>query len=356
MSSAIPQRSDGEGPQPHLVILGHDDTIRALAYLPDGRRVVTGSIDGIAKVWDLENGEQEGTSMEHSCEVVSLAVTQDGTKIVSSDLDWSIKVWDIESHVLVREWAGGGPIAISPDDRLVAVGGASAIYTMEGRLVTEPEDDVVQSVAFSPDGKKLACGNEYGDIHVYDVKNGTLILGSLKGHEKWVHSVLWSPDGGRLFSGSWNKTIRCWNSDTGEQLGQPWTGHTDGIRSLSLSPDGSILASASRDKTVRFWDAISGYPIGQHLQHDHPLFAIGFSPSGEFVASARWDGNLYVWRAPRLNSVESQVMISGLSIFILIALHLTDIPSRPRRAAQQRAPCPSVSLPTSTVLYAHFCY
>ena len=124
MSSVIPHQSGNEDPRPQLVISGHDGTIRALAYLLNGRRVVTSSYDGTVKIWNLENGEQEGTSMEHGCEVVSLAVTHDGTKIVSSDLDGSVKVWDVESHGLVREWIHkrGCMIAISTDDRLVAVG------------------------------------------------------------------------------------------------------------------------------------------------------------------------------------------------------------------------------------------
>ena len=317
MSNVIPHRSGNEDPRPRLVVPEHDEDVWALAYLPDGRRVVTSSEDGTVKVWNLENGKQEGTSMEHGCEVVSLAVTRDGTKIISGGTNGSIKVWDVESHGRIREWVhrGGFPIAIPPDDQLVAVDRVSAIYTMEGRLVYSIELDNFKGVlwaAVSPDGKKLACSTDRGNIHVYDVKNGALILGPLKGHEGLVSRVLWSRDGSRLFSGSWDKTIRCWNFDTGEQIRQPWTGHTNWIRSLSLSPDGSILASASWDKTVRFWDAASGHPIGQHLQHDHLVFAIGFSPSGEFVASAGHNGNLYVWRAPRLNSIENLVTTSSM--------------------------------------------
>ena len=124
MSSVIPHQSGNKDPQPQLVISGHDGTICALVYLPDRRHVVTSSYDGTVKIWNLENGEQEGTSVEHSCEVVSLAVTHDGTKIVSSDLDGSVKVWDVESHGLVWEWIHkqGCMIAISPDDQLIAVG------------------------------------------------------------------------------------------------------------------------------------------------------------------------------------------------------------------------------------------
>ena len=179
---------------------------------------------------------------------------------------------------------------------------------MEGSLVIKLEDNV-WSMAFSPNGKKLTCGTCDGNILIYDVKNGTLILGPLKGHESLVSPVLWSCNGSRLSTASWDEVICGWSSDMGEQIRQPWTGHTHWIRSLSLSPDGLVLASASvsLDKTICFWDSTSGHLIRQHLQHDHPLFAIGFSPSCEFVASAGRDGNLYVWLTPWLNSIDNLV-------------------------------------------------
>ncbi|KAF8553718.1 WD40 repeat-like protein [Imleria badia] len=314
MSRVMRQPSDTDVPQPQLVMSGHGDSILVLAYLPDGRRVVTGSHDGAVKVWKLENGKQERTSMKHRCRMVNLAVTGDGTKIISGDEDGNIKVWDVESHCeLAREWTHDGgcqTIAVSPDDRLIAVGDCwndVGIYTTEGTQVYDDIDvkKAIWSIAFSPNGNQIACGTLF-DIHLYDVKTGKLILRPLIGHKELVHSVLWSRDGSRLFSASQDGTIRCWNSDTGEQIGQPWTSHTNTIRSLSLSPDRSILASASLDKTIRFWDATSGHAIGQPLQHDEEVNAVSFSPSGEFVAATTCDGKIYLWRVSWLDSVEGQ--------------------------------------------------
>ena len=316
MPSVTPQRSDNDGPRPHLAISEDDTGIWKLAYLPDGRRVVSGANNGTVKVWNLENGRQEGTSMEHESGICGLAVTRDGAKIISSDEDGKIKVWNVESHEIVKEWTHPGArrscpkIAISPDDRLIAAGDETmAFYTMEGRQVNHSIQDgsYVRAMSFSPDGKKLACATD-DDIRVYDVASSTLVLGPIEGHENYLSCVLWSCDGSRLFSASDDKTIRCWNSDTGEQIGHPWTGHTRVIRSLSLPPDGWVLASASWDATVRFWDTTTGNPIGQHLQHDKGVEAVRFSPSGESVTSAGWDGKIYLWRLPWLNSITHQVI------------------------------------------------
>jgi WD40 repeat protein len=70
-----------------------------------------------------------------------------------------------------------------------------------------------------------------------------------------VWSVAFSPDGHRLASASWDNTIRVWNADTGQPLGAPLTGHTDVVWSVAFSPDGHRLASASGDQTVRLWTA-----------------------------------------------------------------------------------------------------
>ena len=279
------------------------------------------------RVWNLEDGKQEGTSMKHPRYICGLAVTRDGTKIISSDNDGEIIVWDVESHEIVKQWTHPRScpnIAILPDDRLIAAGGLTvAFYTMEGRQVNHSikVDSYVDSLCFSPNGKELACGTIDG-VRVYGIDSGTLLSES---QQKWVNCVLWSHDGSRLFFGSNNKTIRCWNSDMGEQIGHPWTGHTSFILSLSLSlsPDGSILASVLWDETVRFWDATTGHPIGR-LQHDDGVNAVRFSPSGEFVVSGGWEEKIYLWRVPWLNSVENRVraLTRCTSVFILIALSI----------------------------------
>ncbi|KAF8834960.1 WD40 repeat-like protein, partial [Paxillus ammoniavirescens] len=220
---------------------GHEKMVRKIAYLPGGERIVTCSFDKTVRIWNVETGEQEGTTMEHENWVDGLAVTRDGKRVLSGGMNKRIRVWDVETHELIEEWEDDTGaiwcIAMSPDDQLAASGGEKGEIMIRGiQEGSRIRHSVkagrgVRSPCFSPNGEKLACavGNLFGFIHVYDVESGELVLGPIRAHENVVKCVLWSLDGSQLFSGSDDRTIRCWNSDTGRSIGEPWRGHTGAI-------------------------------------------------------------------------------------------------------------------------------
>ena len=299
----------------HLVITPPNPS-SALAYFPDGRRLVAGSRNGAVTIWNMDNGQEEVKlllkDLDADNDVFKLAVTRDGKTVICSTGEGNIKVWDVGSNKIVREWTHLDPypqLAVSPDSRFVAVGSETVIIRVikgwDVKQVIEVSKEV-WSMSFSPAGDKLACGIGDGNIRVYDVATGTLLPSPLTGQD-WIEGVLWSCDGGRLYSGSLDHTVRCWNATTGEQIGRPWTGHTDEIRSLSLSPDGSTLASASNDETVRFWNTTSGDPLGQPLRHKGGVKIVCFSPSGAIFATETKDGKICSWWVPQFNTLGSPV-------------------------------------------------
>ena len=113
-------------------------------------------------------------------------------------------------------------------------------------------DAGIRCVQYGPAGDVIAAGSSDGRIHFICAQTGEKILCPLSGHSHWVLSVAWSPDGTKLASGSRDKTVRIWEAATGKQLWQ-LRGHTDVVRSVCFSSDGKEL-SGSDDSTVRNWD------------------------------------------------------------------------------------------------------
>ena len=125
------------------------------------------------------------------------------------------------------------------------------------------------SVAFSPDGRRLASASLDDTIRLWDAATGQPIGEPLRGPDNAVRGVdtlvavvAFSPDGRRLAWTNGDKTIRLWDAATGQPIGEPLRGHDHGVTSVAFSPDGRRLASGSADKTIRLWDAATGRPIG----------------------------------------------------------------------------------------------
>jgi tetratricopeptide (TPR) repeat protein len=116
----------------------------------------------------------------------------------------------------------------------------------------------VLSVAWSPDGSRLATASEDGTALVWDARTGQPAL-VLRGHGYAVFSVCWSPDGERLATASLDATARVWDARTGQEA-LVLRGPGGGVQAVSWSPDGERLATASDDKTARVWDARTKQP------------------------------------------------------------------------------------------------
>src|SRR5262249_41140610 len=140
------------------------------------------------------------------------------------------------------------------------------------------------TVAFSPDGTRLAAAGGDAMVWLWDLRTGEKIR-TFAGHGDVIRGVAFSPDGARLASAGADHTVMVWEAATGQRL-HTLRGHTGEVWGVAFSPDGSRLASSSLDKTVRVWDASTGQRLHTLAGEAEFFQGVAFSPDGRQVAAA----------------------------------------------------------------------
>ncbi|WP_019501747.1 eIF2A-related protein [Pseudanabaena sp. PCC 6802] len=150
----------------------------------------------------------------------------------------------------------------------------------------------VLTLAYSPDGTMLACGDASGSVHLWQIASGELLL-TLKQHRSWVWSLAWSPDSQILATGGDDKTVILWDTRSGEEL--KTISEINAVWALAWSPDGQILASGSFDKTVKLWNPETGACLQTFLGHEDLVASVAWHPDGSTLASGSLDRTIKIW-------------------------------------------------------------
>ena len=282
---------------------GHTGTVESVAYSPDGQRLVTGSDDHVAIVWDAATGKELARLIGHTNHINSTAFSPDSRQILTGAFDGSARLWDVATGTnlltLQDRRSQITSVAFSPDGQRIVVGGESSGSTVWDlstgtRVLTLPEGlSTVWCVAFSPDGHRILTGSSDHTVRIWDAATGACLL-TLSGHSGWVSAAAFSPDGRRIASGAMDETVKVWDAATGKELFS-LKGHCAEVLSLAFSPDGERIASGSLDGTVKFWDANRGQEGLTSLEDEPVLINFAFSPDGQRVAAACFDGCVKLW-------------------------------------------------------------
>ena len=284
--------------------LWHEAQVMAVAYSPDGRRVLTGSEDNTARLWDATTGEPLGIILKHQEAVLAVAFSADGQRIATASRDKTAQIWDAATgKLLLGPLAHAGPVTVvafsSDGRRLVtaSLGQAQLWDAATGQPVGTPLQhtaDVVMAI-FSPDGRRVATAGRDKTARLWDAADGKAV-GQPLVHKDAVVALAFSPDSQRLATGSYDNTAVVWDVTTGEPIGEPMH-HASWVNSVAFSPDGKLLATASTDYTARLWNPDTGAPIGETMRHPAFVSIVEFDPDGTQLmticktSALLWDGH-----------------------------------------------------------------
>ncbi len=112
--------------QSRMTLLGHKERVKSVAFSPDGKRMVSGSLDETVRVWDVATGDELITLRGHTNEIYSIVFSPDGEHIISGSNDTTIKIWDSATGAELMTLRGHGQsinlVAFSPDGKRMVSG------------------------------------------------------------------------------------------------------------------------------------------------------------------------------------------------------------------------------------------
>jgi WD40 repeat protein len=246
--------------------------VAALAFTPDGDRLISASYDCTIKIWELNTGKLLATlrkdtdhphrSFNLGSKVEALALSNDGQVLASGDFDNRVYLWDLQNPQSIHKFQ------------------------------TSSE---VLSLAFSPNSWKLCCGCLDGTVYVWDLqKSLELKFTASKG---FISSIVTSPDSQKIYSGDEYGTITIWDINTGVKIGT-WPGqHKSAILTLAFHPQSpNVLASSGYDKKIIFWNLNSGKPLHKLSTDQGAVTAIFFNKDGNILVAGDEFGNITLWQ------------------------------------------------------------
>ncbi len=286
-----------------LTFTGHDEWVNSVTFSSDGKFFVTGSSDKTIKVWNVD-GKCLMVFQGHTNSVLSVALSNDNSLIASGSSDNTIKIWSVYTGECIRTLYDHidrvHSVAFSLNNHILASGSGDKtiklwdINTGECLKTLKGHTDVIHSIVFSPSSEILASGGYDCTIKLWDISTGKC-LKTLENSDI-IYSIVFSPNGQIIVSGSGNLKLKLWDINTGKCVSILNQG-TDNLRTqaVAFSPDGNIIASGSDDKTVRLWDVSSAKCITRFRGYTNPILSVAFNCDNRKIFSGSADKRVRQW-------------------------------------------------------------
>ena len=238
---------------------------------------------GVASVLPATTTAQPAPVKTHGALVHCVAVSPDGKTLATAGFDNLVKLWDV-----------------GPDGTLklakVLVGHSAPVYGVvfhpaDTKIVATASQDKTARIWDVTEGKAKA-GSKDAPEAVFEVTKAKF---ELKGHTDIVDTIAFSPDGKTLATAGADKAVKLWNPADGKELKSLGT-HDGSVYAVAFSPDGKLLASAGagKDNLVKIWDVKEQKELTQLRGHEQPVTAVAFTDN-ELVVTASMDRTIRTW-------------------------------------------------------------
>lgn len=291
--------------------------LHRVCFSADGRTLAVRDGCGGIRLWDLMGGECRslvthgedggGEPEEFSC----VAFTPDGRYAVTGSRQGVVSRWEVATGArltLSQQRTFVETVAVSPDGSLVAVAGPNGVECCP--LPPCEEDPMFlkgrgwfRSLAFSPDGLRLAGGDWRGRVLLWDVATGAQLPNPPEYEDGSVHSLSFSADGRtlavglepRLLEGGWRDPCPVLVWDVAGEAMRARLGPGRVHRAAVLTRDGRAVVTGGDDGALRVWDVSTGEETLALRWHRADVCSVAFSPDGSLLASVSTDGAAKVW-------------------------------------------------------------
>lgn len=316
---------------------GHKEAVSSVAFSPDGKYILTGSVDKTAKLWSID-GTLKFTFEGHKERISSVVFSPKGEYVLTGSGDNTARLWNLDG-TFKQSFEGHlnyvSSVAFSPDGNHVLTGSAdktAKLWNIDGTLrqTFDRHADIVNSVAFSPDGKYILTGCQDKVARLWKL-DGTL-KHSFEGHTHSVISVAFSPDGKYLVTASYGGATILWNID--KVLIKSFEGYTGIVSTVLFSPnakyfiigdyydtatlrstDGSLNQSfekqrindsciafspdskyvlIGKDNTAKLW-TLDGTITQSFEGHSGNITSVAFSTNGKYILTTSFDKTVKIW-------------------------------------------------------------
>lgn len=314
-----------------------------LSFSANGQTLAVAYAKAPVRLWNLKAGARpvERFKIEgHVGAITAVAYSPDNKLIATGGADWTCRTWDVAGKAPKERFVSTSPLShiyatsFSPDCQTLASGSVDRVLRIWDLSRPEPKarpnlNFLINGVAYSPDGTRLAVRGNIPTIHFWDSARGRLIEPSIKGLPVPPNGFSYSPDGNSLLV-YLGQTASLFNTRTGQHI-LSCNGHTTNLYGAQFSPDGKKVVTCGgsylykdgkiveinkvpqyTDTTIRIWDAANGTELAVIKGHKKPVRQAFYSPDGKFLYSGGDEGVLVRREMADLNKPELPVL-SGVS-------------------------------------------